>query len=115
MKQTLALLKKGFESSSFKTPEFLAFARTFKKELSAILKAKGCTNLVFSNGHFYISGFLTAPSGQIYYFSLSDVRGMEYVETPILMYRTAASYSDYTGGSNQWVNICDIADRMRVA
>ena len=38
MKKTLALLQQGFESSSQKTPEFIAFCRVFKSEFSKVLK-----------------------------------------------------------------------------
>lgn len=104
MNKTLELLEKGFESSSFKTPEFLSFVRTFKSEFTKELKSVGATNIVFSVGHFYISGFFTKGS-QVYYFSLSDVRGMVFARTPNMMYRTARDYKDYTGGINQWLDI----------
>ncbi len=115
MNKILALLKKGFQSSSRKTPEFIAFCRVFKSELTKELKSIGATNIVFSNGHFDISGFFTAESGQIYYFSLSDVRGMEFQNEVQLMYRTAEHYKDWTGGGNQWVTIEQgIVDRMNI-
>lgn len=109
MKQSLALIKQGFESSSYKTSEFLAFASVFKKEMKKLLHSKDCHNIVFSVGHFYISGFFTNALGQIYYFSISDVRGlmpMPGARYPIL-YRTAKSYSDYSGGSNCYANMTD--------
>lgn len=97
------MLKQGFESSSTLTPEFAQFYRTFKSEFTKELKSVGATDIVFSRGHFYVSGFCTI-NGQIWYFSLSDVRGSEYY-LPNLMYRTAKHYKDFTGGSNQWAKI----------
>lgn len=109
MKKTLKLLTIGFESSTRNTPEFNSFFRTFKSEFSKELKSIGATNIKIEAGHFYISGFFTSPSGQIYYFSLPDVRGMEYILqrgcSVELMYRTAKDYKDFTGGPNQWVKI----------
>lgn len=107
MNKSLRLLRKGFESSSQTTPEFLAFFRTFKSELTNILTAKGCTKIEIGKGHFYVSGFFTAPSGQVYYISLSDVRSFREDDMCFgsLMYRTAKDYKDYTGGSNQWVSL----------
>lgn len=113
MKKTLELLRKGFESASYKTPEFMSFVRTFKSEFTKELKNAGATKIEISTGHFYVSGFFTSASGQVYYFSLSDVRGMEFVSKPALMYRTAQHYKDYTGGSNQWINIeSGMSERM---
>ncbi len=99
------MLKEGFESSSGTTPEFLLFCKTFKSELFKLLRKAGCKDLVFNRGHFYVFGFFTSPSGQIYYYNLNDVRGMNHYSGYTMMYRTATSYKDYTGGSNQWVTI----------
>ena len=105
------LLNKGFESATVKTPEFKKFATIFKREFKKELTKVGVTDINFSVGHFYISGFFTSANGQIYYFSLSDVRGR--VEK--LMYRTAKDYKDYTGGANQWVKLMpDMAYKMNL-
>jgi hypothetical protein len=111
MKKSIALLEQGFESSCGLTPEFAQFFRTFKSEFTRELQTIGATDIVFSRGHFYVSGFFTV-SGQAYYFSISDVRGSEY-RMPQLMYRTAKHYKDYTGGQNRWVDIAPLmADKM---
>lgn len=108
MKKSLRLLRRGFESSSTKTPEFISFCRTFKSEFTKELQSIGATNIVFNNGHFYISGFFTLGS-QAWYFSLSDVRGMEYCLNQScmgkLLYRTAKDYRDFTGGMNRYATI----------
>jgi hypothetical protein len=112
MKKAIELFKQGFESSSTLTPEFSAFFKTFKKEFTAELKKMGCTKIEIGRGHFYISGFFTSQSGQIYYFSLSDVRsGYEYNS---LLYRTAKDYKDFTGGSNQFTTIQNFTAEMRL-
>ena len=82
--------------------DFKAFFRKEKKRISNILTDRGCTNIDMSYGFYYFSGFFTAPSGQIYYFSCSDVRHFGYDR---LLIRTAKSYTDYSGGSNQYVNV----------
>jgi hypothetical protein len=108
MKKTIELFKQGFQSSSTLTPEFSQFFKTFKKEFTAELKKMGCEKIEIGRGHFYISGFFTASSGQIYYFSLSDVRSG--FENNCLMYRTAKDYKDYTGGSNQFTVIESVSE-----
>jgi hypothetical protein len=108
MKKSIALLQQGFESSSGLTPEFAQFFRTFKSEFTKELKSQGATDIVFSRGHFYVSGFCTI-NGQVWYFSLSDVRGMNYCLNQScmgkLLYRTAKHYKDYTGGQNRYAEI----------
>lgn len=102
------MLKRGFKSSSTLTPEFAEFYRTFKSEFTKELKSVGATDIVFSRGHFYVSGFCTI-NGQAWYFSLNDVRGMEYwlnrPSTGKLLYRTAKDYKDFTGGGNRYAEI----------
>jgi len=108
MKNSIAMLKRGFESSSGLTPEFAEFFRTFKSEFTKELLTIGASNLVFSRGHFYVSGFFTDVQGQAWYFSISDVRGMariSFVEGFALLYRTAKHYKDYTGGNNRYRQI----------
>lgn len=111
MKKTIQLLSIPFESSSGLTEEFKHFYNTFKKEFTIELRTIGATEIKFSRGHFYISGFFTID-GQAFYFSLSDVRGFIYnnLKDPYscihkLLYRTAQNYKDYTGGANQWISI----------
>ena len=101
MLKVIELLSRGFESASVKTPEFKRFATIFKREFKKELEKVGVTDIKFSIGHFYISGFFTTKTGVMYYFTLPDVRGR--VES--LLYRTAKDYKDYTGGMNQYVKI----------
>ena len=87
MNKTLKLLRAGFVSSSTTTPEFKAFASTFKKELKTELESVGAKDIKFNVGHFYISGFYTIGT-QPWYFSISDVR---FFPDERLLYRTAGS------------------------
>ena len=107
MKKTLNWLTNvEFQSSSSATPQFLQFFRDFKSELNKVLKTNGCTDIKIGKGHFYASGFFTHPNGQIYYFSISDPRMR--TSNPRLLFRTAKSYTDYTGGFNQYVEFKEI-------
>lgn len=105
MKKTINLLRGGFESSSGLTPEFANFYKVFKSEFTKELKSIGATDIKFSRGHFYVSGFFTLD-GQAYYFSLNDVRGhFSDHNLPKLLYRTAKDYKDFTGGMNRYATI----------
>lgn len=97
----LSIGYKFFESSSTTTSQWTQFYNLFKKELNKELNKLGVTNIKYSKNHFCLSGFFTSKTGQIYYFSLSDVRS----SNTNLLYRTATSYSDYSGGHNQYVRI----------
>ncbi len=107
-------LKNGyliFESSSTTTKQWTDFYNLFKKEFNKELKNLNATNIKYSKMHFCLSGFFTSKTGQIYYFSLGDVRGSNIN----LMYRTATSYTDYKGGGNQWVKIeSGMFDNMQI-
>ena len=103
MKKTIALLQKGFQSSTGLTPEFNEFYKTFKSEFRKELKTQGATDIKFNRGHFFVSGFCTID-GQVFYFSLSDVRGSNF-RMPKLLYRTAENYKDFTGGQNRFAEI----------
>lgn len=80
--------------------EFLTFYTKETKRIKKVLTEMGCTKIEFSRGFYYFSGFFTAPSGQVYYMSCSDIRHFAYEK---LMYRTAKDYKDYTGGHNCYV------------
>ena len=80
--------------------DFKDFFRKEKRRLVTIFKELGCTEIKMDYGFYYFSGFLTAKNGQIYYFSSSDIRHFGYDN---LLIRTAKSYKDYSGGSNQYV------------
>lgn len=106
MKKTLKLLGEDFQSSSVLTPQFAHFYAAFTNELKKFLKDKGCTDIDFSRGHFYIYGFFTTADNKIYYINFGDVRwpmGSKFR----MMYGLAEDYADYSGhgGPNQYVEI----------
>lgn len=111
MLKTIYCLQQGFQSSSGVTDEFLRFMKAFRAEFKKELLTIGATDIKIEKGHFYVSGFFTVNQ-QPYYFSISDVRGMDHGlrTNPLscmsqMLYRTARNYKDYTGGHNQYVPI----------
>ena len=98
----ITLLKDDFESSAELTPQFQHFYRIFCNEFKRLLKEKfNTTNVKFNRGHFYIFGFFKIANGNIYYFSVGDVRW--YKEEMLI--RTATHFKDYTGGSNCFISL----------
>jgi hypothetical protein len=102
MNEIVSLLKNWTESGSTKGPEFKSFCRKFKSAFTQELNKINAKNIIFSFGHYYISGFFTVNS-QCYYFSISDVRAMTMEMK--LLFRTAKDYKDYTGGMNRYVKL----------
>lgn len=97
-----------FASGSHNSEEFNKFFTGFKKAFTTRLKRLNATNIKFSKGHFYLSGFFTVDE-QAYYFSISDVR--TFTSNPKLLVRTAENYKDYTGGANNYVLINNNIER----
>ena len=104
MMKSIEILKGGIESSSYKTHDFIAFCKTFKSEFTTELKVIGAKLTDFNVGHFFVSGFFSI-NGKCFYFSLSDVRGMEFQSEINLLYRTARNNRDFQGGKNQYVKL----------
>lgn len=89
----------AFESSCQETKQFKAFFSGFKKSLKAELESSSLELVTISKGHFCISGFLKKGDKYVY-FSVSDVRGYDWYRQ--ILYRTAKSVKDYTGGPNHY-------------
>ena len=100
-KKVLYLLNQEFESSSARTPQYLKFHRTFKREFKALLKPYTKEIEIGKPNHFDISGFFKLNDDRIYYFSLSDLRWSK----DSLLIRTAKDFKDYTGGSNNSITL----------
>ncbi len=94
------LLKKGFQSSSGRTPEFKRFATFFRNDLKKALAGSNACLASFSTGHFYVSGFVERLDGAIFYFSTADVR---FFPVARILVRTAKGLKDFTGGPNHFV------------
>ena len=100
-----------FESSCYKTPEFLAFARMFRAYINHKAKLNNLQAVNVSTGHFYLSGFFFNPNtGKYAYFSTSDVRHFKDSWWNNVLIRTAQHDKDYTGGSNQCTALCGIGE-----
>jgi hypothetical protein len=104
MKKAIEATQAEFESSSSKTPEYLAWHKLFKKEFTKFLTNKGASNIVIGKpNHFDMSGFFTLGN-TIWYFSISDLRGFK----DTMLIRTAKHYQDYTGGTNQYLPLSTV-------
>ena len=101
MKKSLYLLSFNFVSSSQRTPQYLEFHRTFKRELKALLNPYCVKIEIGKPNHFDIWGFFQLKDNRIFYFSLSDLR---WSKDNILI-RTAKDFKDYGGGSNNFINL----------
>ena len=100
MNKALQSTQQKFESSTGKTPEYLAWHRLFKKDFSKFLTTEGAEEIKIGKpNHFDMSGFFKMKSGQIWYFRIGDVRWSK----DKMLIRTAKGFNDFTGGYNQFV------------
>jgi hypothetical protein len=102
----IELLKQTFESSSGLTPQFKHFYEVFRNDFKRFLKGKGVEVWKFNRMHFEVSGFFEMPGGQIWYFNTGDVRW----DKGNMLLRTAKSFEDYTGGSNNEARMDSVAE-----
>ena len=103
-----------FESSYSKTPQFIEFTKDFKTAFKHAL-GDSAQAIKFNVGHFYISGFITLANDSIVYFSTSDVRGVRGFPgawAKNILVRTAESYTDYTGGSNNYCTLLNVGEKI---
>ena len=102
MEKAIASTQEKFESASYKTEQYLTWHKLFKKEFKEFLTEKGVSNIEIGKpNHFDMSGFFTSKNGQIYYFSISDLRWSK----DDMLIRTAKGHQDYMGGSNQYASL----------
>jgi hypothetical protein len=103
MREALNLVNQEYESSTGKTPEYLACHRKFKSQFTKFLKDFGCDKITFYKpNHFDISGFF-CKNDQWWYFRVGDLRWSK----DRMLIRKTSSASDYTGQRNQYIPLND--------
>lgn len=98
--KVIYLLDQEFESSCSKTPQYLEFHRVFKREFTKVLSSFCKKIKIAKPNHFDVSGFFELNDGRTYYFSIGDLRWDK-----IFLIREAKSFEDYTGGSNNFIEL----------
>ena len=103
-----------FESSSGRTPEFMAFAKMYKEWFRKQCVAYGLRLISWSEGHFYCSAFVeSVKTGKMAYMSFSDVRHFPGSWATNILVRTAKDGKDYSGGANNYANLETVGDRLQ--
>jgi len=106
MKFALRETQKEFYSSSHRTQQYLDWHELFKREFSKFLTSRGITEIRISKpNHFDMDGFFRAGDGQIWYFSVGDLR---WSGKETMLVRRAKSFEDYYGESNCFLNLKDV-------
>lgn len=94
------------DSGPTMTPNARKCLNNFKTALKSDL-GSGYTLTGFKPNHFSTSGFVTNDTtGKIAYISISDTRNYRWSHE--VLYRTAKSTKDYTGGRNQRANVVSL-------
>lgn len=102
-----------FESSCFETPQFKAFAASFKRALKKDAKESAFEVVDFSKGHFELDGFLRHKETRRYvYFSIDDVRFFKDEWKDKVLYRLAKDEKDFTG---EWRHYAPLMELLKAA
>ena len=88
-----------FESTSYRTPEYIKFERECKKELKAICKNNNIELIKFSPMHFEWSACVKHNKCYIY-ISFRDVRGWNWFDSVLVRY--VKNEKDYHGEANHF-------------
>jgi len=98
-----------FESSSRRTPQFAAFCRAYRAHIKATMGGRGYVIVKWTNGHFCCSAFIrNKATGAMAYISCSDVRFFPGDWLRHILYRSAQSDMDYTGGANHYSTLANL-------
>ena len=92
------------DNGGYLSEDFKKFARTYRNFLNRMCKANNWELKQFNTGHYYCSWFIFNGDKYIYC-SFSDVRHFDKSWHSSILYRTAKSSSDYTGGSNWYTTL----------
>ena len=87
----------SFESSCYRTPQYIEFEKACRRELKKQCAAFGINIHSFHPNHFEWSAVLERD-GKFVYVSLSDVRYWNWYDSVLV--RTMKHDKDWTGGSN---------------
>lgn len=80
---------------------FAQFVRDFRSDVKLVIKDTGWEVWNISAGHYFLSGFLRHPeTGKFIYISIPDVRYFNNEWNTSVLFRTAKTDKDFTGGSN---------------
>jgi hypothetical protein len=88
-----------FESSCYRTEEYIKFERQCRKELKSMLTERGINLHKFLPNHFEWSAVLE-KGGKFVYVRISDVRCFSWYNEVLI--RTMAHDRDWTGGTNNY-------------
>ena len=108
-KHWLSLMNVEFESSSMRTPQYLAFCKIFKKQFTKLLKDNFNIKTVEISkpNHFDMNGFCETYDGKMFNFFIGDLRWNKS-----FCIREVMSFKDYTGGINRYIDIKNGMDRF---
>lgn len=86
---------------AYQSDDFKRFARLYKNFLNKMCKNNNWELVKFNTGHYYCSWFIKSEDKYIYC-SFSDTRYFFRDWYKSILYRSAKSDSDYTGGTNNY-------------
>lgn len=99
-----------FQTSSSRTPEYLAWHRDFRSALKKILP-DGAELILSKPNHFDATGFVKRAD-RFVYFSVSDIRFWQDEWSNHVLIRTAKHDKDWTGGANNYTTLDNFTENV---
>ena len=95
------------------SPEYRNFQTNYRSVIKDLCKDIGMELYTFNKNHYDFSAVLKSNStNRFYYMSISDVRSWKNEWANNILYRTMEHEKDWTGGSNHYSTLNDLAENL---
>lgn len=93
--------------------EYSDFQKNYRSVIKDLCKDIGMELHSFNKGHYEFSAVVKSnKTNQLYYISISDVRYCKNEWANNILYRTMQHEKDWTGGSNHYSTLRDLAENL---
>lgn len=97
----------------YTTKEYDTFQTKYVNYLRSVCKDNGWTLAKVGKMHYEFSVFIKDANGRFVYLAISDVRYWQDQWYTHILIRSAKSDRDYTGGTNRYTDLPDLAENVR--
>ena len=102
----------NFESSSYRTEEYISFEKSYLAYFRRICKVHGWKLVRNIKGHFETDVFILGANGRYVNVLGNDVRWKDFNESTMMCYRYCKDENDYHGESNRWCHLYQLEDEL---
>ena len=102
----------NFESSSYRTEEYISFEKSYIAYFRRVCKAHGWKLVRNIKGHFETDVFILGANGRYVNVLGNDVRWNDFNESTMMCYRYCKDENDYHGEGNRWCYLYQLEDEL---